>query len=121
MNADADGSAWRLASGFARSGKMAAPFALCTTMPDLLPAAGETRTEMIRGPAGLIETSFAGPRPVGPTSLAEPGYALICHPHPLMGGALSTKVVYTLASCSQKAGLYALRFNFIGEIGRAHV
>src|SRR3546814_7978162 len=71
MNADADGSAWRLASGFARSGKMAAPFALCTTMPDLLPAAGETRTEMIRGPAGLIETSFAGPRPVGATSLAE--------------------------------------------------
>src|SRR3546814_14734782 len=86
MNADADGSAWRLASGFARSGKMAAPFALCTTMPDLLPAAGETRTEMIRGPAGLIETSFVGPRPVGATSLAEPGYALICHPHPLMGG-----------------------------------
>src|SRR3546814_3556683 len=69
-----------------------------STMPDLLPAAGETRTEMIRGPAGLIETSFAGPRPVGATSLAEPGYALICHPHPLMGGALSNK-----------------------EIGRAHV
>src|SRR3546814_16888505 len=83
-------------------------------MPDLLPAAGETRTEMIRGPAGLIETSFAGPRPVGTTSLAEPGYALICHPHPLLGGALSNKVVSTLASCPQQAGLYPLRFTFRG-------
>jgi alpha/beta superfamily hydrolase len=83
-------------------------------MSDSLPAAGESRTELIRGPAGLIEASFAGPR----QPLARPGYALICHPHPLLGGALSNKVVYTLASCAQKAGLYALRFNFRG-VGRS--
>jgi alpha/beta superfamily hydrolase len=83
-------------------------------MSDLLPAAGESRTELIRGPAGLIEASFAGPR----QPRAQAGYALICHPHPLLGGALSNKVVYTLASCAQKAGLYALRFNFRG-VGRS--
>lgn len=87
-------------------------------MSNLLPAAGESRTELIPGPAGLIEASFAGPRPIDGQALAQPGYAVICHPHPLMGGALSNKVVYTLASCAQKAGLYALRFNFRG-VGRS--
>lgn len=83
-------------------------------MSETLPAAGETRTELIPGPAGLIEAVLSGPR--GET--ARPGCAVVCHPHPLMGGALSNKVAYTLASCAQKAGLYALRFNFRG-VGRS--
>ncbi len=83
-------------------------------MPEHLPAAGENRTELIDGPAGHIEALFAGPR----AAIARPGYALVCHPHPLLGGAMSNKVVYTLASCAQKAGLYALRFNFRG-VGRS--
>ncbi|HET7849160.1 MAG TPA: alpha/beta hydrolase, partial [Pseudolabrys sp.] len=46
------------------------------------------------------------------------GVCLICHPHPLFGGAMSNKVVYTLASCALQAGLVALRFNFRG-VGRS--
>src|SRR3546814_18294842 len=45
-------------------------------------------------------------------------YTTLFRSHPLMGGSLSNKVVYTLASCAQKAGLYALRFNFRG-VGRS--
>src|SRR3546814_9504400 len=45
-------------------------------------------------------------------------YTTLFRSHPLLGGALSNKVVYTLASCAQKAGLYALRFNFRG-VGRS--
>ncbi len=42
------------------------------------------------------------------------GFAVVCHPHPLHGGALSNKVTYTLASCALKRGLTAVRFNFRG-------
>ncbi len=44
--------------------------------------------------------------------------ALICHPHPVYGGTLDNKVVYTLARCALDAGLHAVRFNFRG-IGRS--
>ncbi|MGH8443911.1 MAG: alpha/beta hydrolase, partial [Solimonas sp.] len=57
---------------------------------------------------------LSGPR----AEVAHPGCALVCHPHPLQGGAMSNKVTYTLASCAQKAGAYALRFNFRG-VGRS--
>ncbi len=43
---------------------------------------------------------------------------MICHPHPLFGGTMTNKVVTTLASCAQKAGLVSLRFNFRG-VGRS--
>lgn len=39
---------------------------------------------------------------------------MVCHPHPLYGGAMSNKVVYALASTAAKAGLVTLRFNFRG-------
>jgi alpha/beta superfamily hydrolase len=39
---------------------------------------------------------------------------VICHPHPLFGGALSNKVAYQLASCALKSGFHAARFNFRG-------
>ena len=78
------------------------------------PAPGETLSLMIRGPGGLIEAMLSAPRePCVPA-----GVAVICHPHPLMGGAMSNKVVYTLASSAAKAGLYSLRFNFRG-VGRS--
>jgi alpha/beta superfamily hydrolase len=83
-------------------------------MSDELPAAGETRNFLIDGPAGAIEVALQAPRTVLPTS----GCAVICHPHPLFGGAFGNKVTYTLASCAQKSGLYALRFNFRG-VGRS--
>ena len=77
-----------------------------------LPAPGTADTLLLPGPAGRIETLVAMP-PEAPT-----GIAVICHPHPLHGGALSNKVTYTLASCALKAGLAAARFNFRG-VGRS--
>ncbi len=45
---------------------------------------------------------------------APRGVAVVCHPHPLYGGALSNKVVYTLDSCMQRHGFASVRFNFRG-------
>lgn len=73
------------------------------------PQPGKTLALSIAGPAGDIEALWGAPR-------AEParGIAVICHPHPLFGGAMSNKVTYALASAAQAAGLHALRFNFRG-------
>ncbi|MGH8505307.1 MAG: alpha/beta hydrolase [Stenotrophobium sp.] len=79
-----------------------------------LPAAGATEPLRVYGPAGRIEVLLSAPR----EPAAKPGFAVICHPHPLFGGAMSNKVVYTLAACATQAGLYALRFNFRG-VGRS--
>ncbi len=77
-------------------------------MDDTLPAAGQSQSLLLPGAAGNIEVLLAAPRGT------PRGVAVICHPHPLMGGALSNKVTYTLASSALKADLYALRFNFRG-------
>jgi len=45
--------------------------------------------------------------------------ALILHPHPLYGGTMNNKVVYTLFHCFAKRGFAAMRFNFRG-VGRSH-
>ncbi|MFT4047467.1 MAG: hypothetical protein QM661_12325 [Solimonas sp.] len=83
-------------------------------MSDALPAAGQTQTLLLDGPAGRLEVQINAPA----APAADSGFAVVCHPHPLFGGALGNKVTYTLASCAQKAGLYALRFNFRG-VGRS--
>ena len=82
------------------------------------PAPGQTRELSIPGPAGAIEALWSAPR----TLAARPGFALVCHPHPLFGGAMGNKVVYTLASCAQKAGWHALRYNVrgVGASAGAH-
>ena len=41
-------------------------------------------------------------------------FAVICHPHPLYGGTLDNKVVYTLARACVALGVPAIRFNFRG-------
>jgi uncharacterized protein len=69
-------------------------------------------TLLLDGAAGPIETLVA--MPAG----TPRGFAVVCHPHPLHGGALSNKVTYALASCALKAGLVAARFNFRG-VGRS--
>lgn len=52
--------------------------------------------------------------------LAEPGMAhprgiaIIAHPHPLYGGTMNNKVVYTLFKSFLELGLIAVRFNFRG-------
>ena len=79
-----------------------------------LPEPGASAEVLLAGPAGRIETLLAAPR-----ERAQPaGCAIVCHPHPLYGGAMSNKVAYTLAASALKAGLYALRFNFRG-VGRS--
>lgn len=81
-----------------------------------LPTAGAADTLLLDGAAGPIETLVAMP------SGTPSGIAVVCHPHPLHGGALSNKVTYMLASCALKAGLVAARFNFrgVGKSAGAH-
>jgi uncharacterized protein len=81
-------------------------------MTPRLPAAGASETLLLAGAAGAIETLVAMPAD------APRGVAVVCHPHPLHGGALTNKVAYTLASAALKAGLVAARFNFRG-VGRS--
>lgn len=39
---------------------------------------------------------------------------MVCHPHPLFGGTLDNKVVYTVARAFEQRGAPAIRFNFRG-------
>jgi alpha/beta superfamily hydrolase len=62
----------------------------------------------IVGPAGTLEAKLELPE-------GEPkATALICHPHPLHGGTMDNKVVYTLARSFLALGAAVLRFNFRG-------
>jgi alpha/beta superfamily hydrolase len=72
----------------------------------------QTESRLVAGPAGAIEVAID--RPDGETR----GWAVIAHPHPLHGGAMSNKVVQTLARAAVLAGLTAVRFNFRG-VGRS--
>ncbi|MEZ5671184.1 MAG: hypothetical protein R3E08_01930 [Thiotrichaceae bacterium] len=47
-------------------------------------------------------------------------YVVICHPHPLFGGTMNNKVVYTLASLFNQLGAGSVRFNFRG-VGKSTV
>jgi alpha/beta superfamily hydrolase len=61
----------------------------------------------IDGPVGSIELIAENPG-------TPRGIALICHPHPLFGGANNNKVVQTLARTFARLGYVALRPNFRG-------
>ncbi|MRD73419.1 alpha/beta hydrolase [Rhodocyclus tenuis] len=65
-------------------------------------------TVLIAGAAGAIETIVELPE------AAPRGITLVCHPHPLFGGANSNKVTHTLARAALKLGDIALRPNFRG-------
>jgi len=75
-----------------------------------LPAPGRAEEVVLRGPAGKIQALVAVPA----QAASPPGFAVVCHPHPLHGGALTNKVAYTLASSALAHGLAAVRFNFRG-------
>jgi alpha/beta superfamily hydrolase len=64
------------------------------------------------GPAGLIEGLLDYPD--APPIAA----AVVCHPHPLQGGAMQNKVAYMLARAFNDMGAVSLRFNFRG-VGRS--
>lgn len=68
---------------------------------------GEHRV-LVSGPIGQIEVALSVP------SGEASGFAIICHPHPLMGGTMDNKVVTTLARACRDAGLVTIRFNFRG-------
>lgn len=62
----------------------------------------------IEGPAGPLETLLED------SDASSMMYAVLCHPHPLFGGTLDNKVVWTLARALRDAGIPTLRFNFRG-------
>jgi len=61
------------------------------------------------GPAGTLELAIDGA-----TSESSPYIALICHPHPLMGGTMQNKVVTTLSRAYNLLDIPAIRFNYRG-------
>jgi uncharacterized protein len=81
---------------------------------------------MIEGPAGalqaLLETPQSTPGNVrgaegsgpGITGNAPRAFGVVCHPHPLHGGTLDNKVVWTVARAFVELGAPAIRFNFRG-------
>ncbi|MGC2639364.1 MAG: alpha/beta family hydrolase [Acidobacteriaceae bacterium] len=62
----------------------------------------------LHSPAGRLEALLNAGAPDAPYS------ALVCHPHPLGGGTMHNKVVYTAMKALQSLGLPVLRFNFRG-------
>jgi len=75
-------------------------------------APGEHRV-LVSGPVGQIDVALSVPSGGGV------GFAIVCHPHPLMGGTMDNKVVTTLARVCRDAGLVAIRFNFRGVAASA--
>ena len=68
--------------------------------------ASETRM-LLYGAVGAIELLING--------VEKPhALALICHPHPLHGGSMDNKVVFTLARACRDSNMIAVRFNFRG-------
>ncbi len=63
----------------------------------------------IPGPPGVLEAIAHEPE-----GAAQPLYGIVCHPHPLHGGTMDNKVVYTIARALQTSGIATLRFNFRG-------
>lgn len=75
------------------------------------PQAERTSLPGTAGPLqALIETPVIEGQGLQPVS----AFAVVCHPHPLYGGTLDNKVVYTVARTLEQLGAPAIRFNFRG-------
>jgi hypothetical protein len=72
---------------------------------------------LIDGPAGKLEAVLAEPDSDHPR-----GIAIVAHPHPLYGGTMNNKVVYTLFKALLELGFIAVKFNFrgVGQSGGTH-
>jgi alpha/beta superfamily hydrolase len=74
----------------------------------------------IAGPAGGLQVLLEDPRGEGAANgtsehaAPRAGFGVVCHPHPQFGGAMTNKVVFTLARALQELGLPTLRFNYRG-------
>lgn len=66
------------------------------------------QTIFIAGPAGQQELLISFPE------VTQKITCVICHPHPVHGGTMHNKVVYTLASAMNELDIKAVRFNFRG-------
>lgn len=64
---------------------------------------------LIPGPAGLLEAVTTLPQTAGLAITA-----VVCHPHPQMGGTMQNKVVTTLSRVFRELGLNTVRFNYRG-------
>jgi alpha/beta superfamily hydrolase len=65
----------------------------------------------LAGPSGRLEALVEGPE-------GAPFAAVVCHPHPAMGGTMHTHAAYRLAKAVVAKGGAALRFNYRG-VGRS--
>lgn len=74
-----------------------------------------TEKVLLRGPEGTIEALIDAPHEVR-------GIAIVCHPHPLFGGANTNKVAHTLARAFRDLGHATIRPNFrgVGESEGTH-
>lgn len=82
---------------------------------------GRPASELIEGPAGVLEVVVEGPDVAAAASEGvEPlrGLVVVAHPHPLMGGTMDNKVVHTLVRAFVMEGWVTVRFNFRG-VGRS--
>ena len=68
----------------------------------------------LAGPAGDIEALVETPADMPANGGAPQRFVVVCHPHPLYGGTLDNKVVYTLARACVELRVPAIRFNFRG-------
>lgn len=67
-------------------------------------------TFLLGGPAGMLEVLAYNPS----DHHQRDAVCLICHPHPVHGGTMHNKVVYTIASGLHELGVRTVRFNFRG-------
>lgn len=66
----------------------------------------------LEGPAGALQVLLETPLAAG---VAAPhAFGVVCHPHPLQGGTMDNKVVWTVARAFQQLGAPTFRFNFRG-------
>jgi hypothetical protein len=73
-----------------------------------------TERTTLAGPAGPLQALIETPVIDGPEPQPVSAFAVVCHPHPLYGGTLDNKVVYTVARALEQLGAPAIRFNFRG-------
>jgi alpha/beta superfamily hydrolase len=66
----------------------------------------------IPGPEGELEGIFSY------VSKRVSHLAVLCHPHPLYGGTMHNKVIYSIAMALNQIGFATVRFNFRG-VGRS--
>ena len=73
-----------------------------------MPKSVQPEAVHIEGPVGALEAMLEVPEST------VRGVAVVCHPHPQHGGAMTNKVTHTLARAMNLRSFAALRFNFRG-------